>query len=163
MGIIRGVANRSLAIQRTDMNATGLIIGGVIPAIGLGLGTVLMRASVGEGATIPTYLAVVGTTIAIVGWGAILLGDGATFTTKASFYAAMMGITWSIAIACIAYGFGVLKLPVSIIAPLTNSNALVALAVGAVVFSEWKSMNLVTAGIGTALICAGATIVSLSK
>ena len=50
--------------------------------------------------------------------------------------AAAMGTTWTLAIACMAYGMGVLKLPVSIIAPLTNSNALIAVLVGAVVFLD---------------------------
>ena len=39
------------------MNATSIMIGGIVPAIGLGLGTVLMRASIGAGASIPVYLA----------------------------------------------------------------------------------------------------------
>ena len=145
------------------MNAVGILVGGVIPAVFLGLGTVLMRASMGAGMTIPMYLAVVGTTIAGIGWGAVLIGPGDAVAMKANLYAGLMGLTWSVAIACIAYGFGVLKLPVSIIAPLTNSNALVALLVGAIAFSEWKTLNMTTATVGAALICAGATIVSLSK
>jgi len=50
------------------MNATGIMVGGIIPALFLGLGTVLMRSSIAAGASIPTYLAVIGTTIALVGW-----------------------------------------------------------------------------------------------
>lgn len=145
------------------MNATSLIIGGIIPAVCLGLGTVLMRASIGAGATIPTYLAVVGTTIATIGWSATLLGDGGAMNLKASLYAGMMGITWSTAIACIAYGFGVLKLPVSIVAPLTNSNGLVAVLVGAIAFAEWRQLSIPTVLVGTIMISAGATIVSLAK
>jgi transporter family protein len=38
-------------------------------------------------------------------------------------------MTWMMATACMAYGMGVLKLLVSIIAPLTNSNALIAVLV----------------------------------
>jgi uncharacterized membrane protein len=77
--------------------------------------------------------------------------------------AAAMGTTWTLAIACMAYGMGVLKLPVSIIAPLTNSNALIAVLVGAVVFSEWRNLNLSLVALGTLLICAGATVISLSR
>ncbi len=73
--------------------------------------------------------------------------------------AAAMGTTWTLAIACMAYGMGVLKLPVSIIAPLTNSNALIAVLVGAVVFSEWRNLNLSLVALGTLLICAGATVI----
>lgn len=145
------------------MNAFGIIIGGIIPAVFLGLGTVLMRASMSAGMTIPMYLAVVGTTIAAIGWSAALIGAGGVITVRAGLFAGFMGLTWSIAIACIAYGFGTLRLPVSIVAPLTNSNALVALLVGAIAFSEWKTINITSATIGTLFICAGATIVSVSK
>jgi transporter family protein len=77
--------------------------------------------------------------------------------------ATAMGTTWTLAIACMAYGMGVLKLPVSVIAPLTNSNALIAVLVGGVVFSEWRNLNLSLVALGTLLICAGATVISLSR
>jgi transporter family protein len=145
------------------VNATGILVGGIIPAVFLGLGAVLMRSSIGAGASIPTYLAVIGTTIALVGWTSLALTGqtGGLERSGAVGWAVAMALTWSAAIACISYGFGMLKLPVSVVAPLTNANALVA--VGALAFGEWRSLNLsMTAG-GTLLICAGATLVSLSK
>jgi transporter family protein len=74
-----------------------------------------------------------------------------------------MALTWSAAIACIAYGFGALKLPVAVVAPLTNANALVAVAVGALVFGEWRFLNMPMTLGGALLICGGATLVSLAK
>ncbi len=56
--------------------------------------------------------------------------------------AAAMGTTWTLAIACMAYGMGVLQLQVAIIAPLTSRNALTAVLVGGVAFSEWRNLNL---------------------
>lgn len=140
------------------MTLSGFLIGGVIPAICLGLGTVFMRASLGAGASIPLYLAVVGSVVAMFGWA-----GGSIFAARPVLFAAAMGSTWTVAIACMAYGMGVLKLPVSIIAPLTNSNALVAVAVGAMAFAEWRNLNLSLVGLGTLLICAGATVISLSR
>jgi hypothetical protein len=146
------------------MNATGILMGGIIPALFLGLVTVLMRSSIAAGASIPTFLAVIGTTIALVGWGSVFLtgqSSGLQFSGAVG-WAVAMALTWSAAMACISYGFGVLKLPVSVVAPLTNANSLVV-AVGALVFGEWRSLDLpMTAG-GTLLICLGATLVSLSK
>jgi hypothetical protein len=55
----------------------------------------------------------------------------------------------------------VLKLPVAVVAPLTSANALVA--VGVVVFSEWRSMDMPMTFGGALLICGGATLVSLAK
>jgi transporter family protein len=45
-------------------------------------------------------------------------------------------------------GFGVLKLPVSIVAPLTNSNALVAVLVGSIAFAEWRQVSIPTVIVG---------------
>jgi transporter family protein len=38
------------------MNAAGILVGGVVPALFLGLGTVLMRSSIAAGASIPPTL-----------------------------------------------------------------------------------------------------------
>lgn len=147
------------------MNATGVVVGGIAPAIFLGLGTVLMRSSIAAGASIPTYLSVTGTTVALVGWGSLALTGqaGGLRISSAVGWAIAMALTWSAAIACITYGFGVLKLPVAVVASLTNANALVAVTVGALAFGEWRSLNLSMVGGGAALICAGATLISLSR
>lgn len=147
------------------MSAAGILVGGIIPALFLGLGTVLMRSSIAAGASIPVYLAVIGTTIALVGWTSLVVTGqfGGLRISGAIGWAIGMALAWSAAISCISYGFGTLKLPVAIVAPLTNANALVAVAIGALAFGEWRSLNLsMTAG-GALLICAGATLVSLSK
>lgn len=142
---------------------SGLLIGGAIPAVCLGLGTVFMRASFGAGASIPLYLAVVGSVVALLGWTAFFWTGTPIPTFRPVLFAAAMGTTWTLAIACMAYGMSVLKLPVSVIAPLTNSNAVVAVLVGTVVFAEWRNLNLSLVAIGTVLICAGATVISLSR
>jgi drug/metabolite transporter (DMT)-like permease len=145
------------------MTLSGFLIGGAIPAVCLGLGTVLMRASLGAGASIPFYLAVVGSVVALFGWAAFIWSGGSTPSVRPVLLAAAMGTTWTMATACMAYGMDVLKLPVSIIAPLTNSNALIAVLVGGVVFSEWRNLNLSLVAVGTLMICVGATVISLSR
>jgi Na+-transporting NADH:ubiquinone oxidoreductase subunit NqrE len=139
------------------MTLSGFLIRGVIPAICLGLGTVLMRASLGAGASIPVYLVLVGSTVAVLGWGATFLLGAAASTPRAVVFAIAMGACWTLAIACMAYGMSALKLPVSVVAPLINSNALAAVLVGAIAFTEWRSLNLPLVALGTALICSGAT------
>jgi transporter family protein len=83
--------------------------------------------------------------------------------TPAVAWAACMGIAWSLAIACISYAMGTLKIPVSIIAPFTNSNCIVALVGGAVIFSEWHHINGPRALAGTLLVVAGASVVATAK
>jgi len=68
------------------MTLSGLLIGGAIPAVCLGLGTVFMRASIGAGASIPLYLAVVGSVVALLGWVAFICGDGDDLDTGNCLY-----------------------------------------------------------------------------
>lgn len=108
-------------------------------------------------------MATVGTTIAVVGWLASAVAGGVSGGGRAIGDAVAMGLTWPVAIACMSYGFGTLKLPVSIIAPLTNSNALIAVALGAFIFAECKDLDMGRVVIGTLFISVGAALVSLSK
>lgn len=145
------------------MKAMALLIGGIVPAVLLGLGTVLMRLSVGAGASVPAYLTLVGTTVALIGGSSWLLGGQPLPSPRAIAFAIGMGASWSTAISCMAHGFATFRLPVSIVAPLSNGNALVAVLLGAFLLGEWKSLYLPQVLAGTVLIGAGATLVSLAR
>lgn len=145
------------------MTLTALLIGGIAPAVLLGVATVLIRVGMDSGAEIPIYLVIVGLSIAAAGGIACLVTGETSANAKAIAFAIAMGVTWAAATACISYGFGPLKLPVSVVAPLTNSNALIAVLIGALAFGEWRDLNMIYAIGGTLLICAGATLVSLAK
>jgi hypothetical protein len=124
-----------------------------------------MRSGIAAGSSTPTYLAVIGTTIALVGGTSLALTHhaGGLRTSGAIGWAVAMALTWSAAIACISSGFAALKLPVAVVAPLTHANALVAVTVGALAFGEWRFLRMPMTLGGTVLICIGATLVSLSK
>ncbi|KFI25450.1 hypothetical protein CG50_05500 [Paenirhodobacter enshiensis] len=145
------------------MTPAGFLLGGVIPIICLGLGKVLMRASIGAGAPIPVNLVLVGSTVAALGWGTVFLKGAPLPGFPAMGFAMAMRASWTLAIACMAWGMAVLKLPVSVVAPLTNSNALVAVLVGAIAFAEWCDLNLPLVMLGTTLVCTGATVIALAK
>ena len=144
------------------MSAWALLVGGVAPAVLLGLSTVLMRLSIGAGASTSLYLTAVGVTIAVVGGAATAVTGASGGGARAIGFAIAMGLSWTGAIACMSYGFGALKLPVSIVAPLTNSNALVAVALGVALLGEWRNVDLRYALAGAGLIGAGSTLVSLA-
>ena len=74
-------------------------------------------------------------------------------------FAVLMGMAWATAIGFMAYAISTLGVPVSIIAPLTNANALVALAVSALVFREWGTLNARRVLAGTLFIVLGAVVV----
>lgn len=145
------------------MNIKSLLIGGLLPTILLGLGTVLMKLSMREGSSVPNYLVQVGGTVLCVGLLATLLAGGWVSSPRAQMFAVLMGLTWATAIGSMAYAISRLGVPVSIIAPLTNANALVALALSALVFQEWSTLNGPRALAGALLIVLGATVIATAK
>lgn len=89
------------------MTLSGFLIGGAIPAACLGLGTVFMRASLGAGASIPLYLAVVGSVVALLGWAACIWTGGQTLSVRPVLLAGQWGSlgrwrspAWPMAWAC---------------------------------------------------------------
>ena len=145
------------------MNFKALLIGGLLPTLLLGLGTVLMKLSMREGSSVPNYLVQVGGTVFCIGLLARVFGNGWISTPKSQMYAALMGLAWACAIGSMAYAVSTLNVPVSIIAPLTNSNALVALTASALIFREWADLNGPRVLAGTVLIVLGAIVVATAK
>lgn len=145
------------------MNLSENLVKGIVSAICLGLGTVLMRASIGTGESIPIYLVSVGSVIALSG----CIWAGATglagTTTLGLVLAVAIETGWTVGIRSMAYGSDAFSLPVSIVASPTNSNTTVAALLGALMFGEWRSLRMPPVAIGTLLICAGATCGSSAK
>jgi transporter family protein len=144
------------------MGLQSLIIGGIIPSILLGTGTVLMKLSLKNGISLSVYLMIVGFVVFFYGTVATYITGTKELSFQSSLYAICMGLSWATAIFCMSYGISVLKMPVSIIAPLTNSNALVAVVLSSIIFSEWQHLSLPKLIFGTVFIVVGATIVSTS-
>jgi uncharacterized membrane protein len=145
------------------MNLKSLFIGGLLPTVLLGLGTVLMKLSMREGSSVPNYLVQVGGTVLCVGLLATVAGGGWVSTSRAQMFAGLMGLAWACAIGSMAYAVSTLGVPVSIIAPLTNSNALVALAISALVLREWPDLNGPRVLAGALFIVVGAVVVATAK
>lgn len=145
------------------MNAKSLLIGGLLPTLLLGLGTVLMKLSMREGSSVPNYLVQVGGTVLCVGLVSTLVGGGWVSSPRAQMFAVLMGLAWASAIGSMAYAISTLGVPVFIIAPLTNSNALVALAISALVFRELATLDGPRVLAGALLIVVGAGVVATAK
>lgn len=145
------------------MQIKSLFIGGILPTILLGVGSVLIKLSMREGSSVANYLIPVGMVVLITGLTVITLGDGWISTPKAICYAAAMGLALVCAIAAMTYAVSVLDIPLSILAPLTNSNTLVAVALSALIFGERQALNIPKVLLGTLLVILGACIVTTAK
>jgi transporter family protein len=58
-----------------------------------------MCASLGAGASIPLYLAVVGSVVALLGWTAFIWTGGPILSIRPVLLAAAMGTTWVISLS----------------------------------------------------------------
>lgn len=100
-----------------------------------------MKFSIHSGSNILTFLTLVGTTVGCLGLLGVMFnsweGNGSSFIA-----AIAMGLVWSVAIGCMTYGISTLKVPISIIAPITNSNVLVVIALSSLVFKENQNLDL---------------------
>ena len=145
------------------MDIKALLIGGLLPTVLLGMGTVLMKLSMREGASIANYLTYVGGAALFVGLVASLARGSWPSTPRAGLFAIAMGLAWSGAIGAMAYAVSTLAVPVSILSPLTNSNSVIALIASAVIFHEWSELNMPRVLTGTICIVVGAIVVSTAK
>jgi uncharacterized membrane protein len=105
----------------------------------------------------------VGGTVPCIGLLAALLEGGWVSSPRAQLFAMLMGLAWATAIGSMAYAVSTLGVPVSIIAPLTNANALVALAASALMFREWGTLNGPRALAGAAFMVFRAIVVATAK
>lgn len=145
------------------MPIKSFFLGAVLPTLLLGLGTVLMKLSLREGSSIANYLVSVGVSVLTVGIAGTVVGSGWVSQPRAIFFAASMGLVWAGAIGSMAYAVSTLNIPLSMLAPLTNTNALVAVVLSAIIFGEFQSLSLLKVISGTLLIVIGAGIVSTAK
>jgi hypothetical protein len=105
----------------------------------------------------------VGGAVLLVGLVASFAGGSWVGTPRAGPFAIAMGLAWSAAIGAMAYAVSALVIPVSILSPPTNSNAVVALIASALVFNEWPELSMHRVLTRTACIVVAAIVVSTAK
>ena len=139
-----------------------IVIGGLLPAIFLGLSGVLQKTASRAGIAPGPYLIIIGLVVAVVGAVVTLAQRDATFTTSGAVQTAGFAILWSTAILGIMLGLGKYEGQVSVIVPLYNMNTLVAVGIGLVLLGEWEGVNLWRLLAGAALIVAGGVLAGTS-
>ncbi|MCO5247247.1 MAG: hypothetical protein M9927_26065, partial [Anaerolineae bacterium] len=109
-----------------------ILLGGVLPALLLGLTGVFQKLSTNARIGTGPFLIGVGITTAIVGGGFMLLERDATIGQKSALYTVLFGLVWAIAIGCIAIALRRFDGQISQLVPLYNMNTLVAVLIGLV-------------------------------
>lgn len=138
-----------------------LLIGGVLPAVLLGLASIFQKLSTNAGLGAGLLLMVTGLTTAAV--GAILhAADDRTWTGGGIGYACLFGVCWALATGGIAIALKKYSAQISQLVPLYNMNTLVAVAIGLIAFAEWRTVQPLRISLAAVLIVAGGILASRS-
>ena len=137
----------------------GLVIGGFLPAIFFGLSGVFAKPSNQLGIGTGLYLMLVGFAAIIVGFALYFLLPDKRISFQSGIYAFLVGLTWAFAAGLVAIALSKYSASISKLVPLYNTNTLIAVAIGLIVFAEWKEINIVKLIIGSVLIVLGCTFV----
>jgi uncharacterized membrane protein len=140
--------------------ATGLLVGGVLPAVLFALTNTLTKVSADAGIGIGPYIFTVGIGVVIVGICFSFIVPDMTFSTKSLVSSFSLGALWGLGIGCIAIGLTMYGTPLGKLVPLFNLNTLLSVVLALWIFSEWQQVKVMPLLVGTILITAGAVLVS---
>lgn len=146
------MSNQSLAI----------VIGGLLPAVFLGLSGVLQKTAARTGIAPGPYILIIGLVVAAIGGVVMLVQRNITLTVSGAIQTAGFAILWGTAVLGIMLGLGKYEGQVSVIVPLYNMNTLVAMGIGLVVLGEWKDVNVWKLVTGGVLIVVGGVLAGTS-
>jgi len=138
----------------------GLVIGGLVPAFGYAFFALCTKSATNAGIGPGAYLALVGIATAMMGVVFHLVLPATPLTGRGALWAVASGLLWAagtgfVSLALMRYG-----IPVSKLNPIYNTNTLLAVVLGLVVFSEWKQVDVLKLSLGALLILAGSLLVA---
>jgi len=139
-----------------------ILIGGVLPAIFLGVSGALQKSSAKAGIGTGPYLMVVGLVVLAVGFVFTYTQNDWNMNSASAAYTGLYAILWSLGIAGIAIALNRYEANISQLVPLYNMNTLVAVLIGLVVFGEWKDLNLTRLLLATVLTVVGGIFAAYS-
>ena len=121
----------------------GYMMGGIVPAVLLGIYSVLQKASTKQGISPGMLLVIMGANIIIVGLVYCLVFKEYSISLHSGLLASMTGVVWGIATVLIAIALAKYNMAISKLVPLFNMNTLVAVCLGLWIFGEWKNINVI--------------------
>ncbi len=135
-----------------------ILLGGVLPALLLGMTGVLQKLSTNARIGTGPFLIGVGVTTAIVGGVFMVLERDATIGQKSALYTILFGLVWATAIGCIAIALRRFDGQISQLVPLYNMNTLVAVLIGLVILGEWQTVDPRKLAVAAILIVIGGVL-----
>jgi uncharacterized membrane protein len=139
-----------------------VLLGGVLPAFLLGLAGIFQKlASSAELGTGP-FLIIAGAATAAVGGAFTLIERDAGWTLRTAGLTCLFALMWATATGCISIALRRFEGQMSQLVPLYNMNTLIAVLAGAVLLSEWKTVNPGRVTLAAILIIIGGALAAKS-
>ena len=139
-----------------------ILIGGLLPAVFLGISGAVQKTASRTGIAPGLYLLIIGLVVALVGAAVALVQRDASVSASGAVQTVGFAILWSVGILGIMLGLGRFEGQVSVLVPLYNMNTLVAVGIGLVLLGEWRDVNVWRLLAGAALIVAGGVLAGTS-
>ena len=147
-------------ISAMKANTIGLILGGVLPALLLGVSSVFQKTSNRAGIGAGPYLLVVGGVVLAIGLVLTAIQRDLTINWTSATHGAAGAALWALGMACIATALGRYNAQ---LVPLYNMNTLVAVGVGLIVLAEWQTVHPVKILAASVLTIGGGVLAALSS
>ncbi len=141
-------------------NEMGIIIGGVAPAIILGLFMVFQKLATRNGAGPGQFLIILGGISAVIG-GILFFAKGEpNFPVTGILWSILSSACWGISMAGVAYALFKFHIPIGKLNPIFNTNTLTSVLIGIIFLGEWSQVEVYRVIAGAIIIITGAIIVS---
>lgn len=137
----------------------GILVGGLLPAFGYALFAIWTKYGTQAGIGTGPFLLLVGFATAAVGvvFSIVL---PANWNTRSALFSLAAGAVWAAGSGFVALALTRYGIPVSKLNPLYNTNTLITVVLGLVIFSEWKQVDAKQLLAGATLILIGSLLVS---
>jgi len=141
-----------------DHRLIAITLGGLLPAIMLGIAGIFQKFSTNGGIGTGPFLIGVGVITVIVGGVFLVIEKQVVVTGQSAAFTVLYGLMWATATGFIALALGRYNGQISQLVPLYNMNTLVAVVLGLLIFAEWRHVDPVKLLVAAVLIVAGGVL-----
>jgi len=146
-----------------NSNYTGILLGGLLPAVLYGICGICTKASNRQGISLNHFILFAGAGVIFVAFLSFAIFKEKSMSPRSAIQAFLVGATWAGGLAIVAMALTKYDAPISLIAPLNATACLITILLALWMFSEWKDVHVARLLIGAILIVTGGMLVSASS
>ncbi len=141
-----------------DHKIIAIVLGGVLPALMLGIASIFQKGSASGGIGTGPFLIGVGITTVIVGSIFLFVEKQVAITGQNAAFTLLYGLLWATATGFVAIALSRYGGQISQLVPLVNMNTLAAVVLGLIIFAEWRNVDPWKLLAAAVLIVAGGVL-----